>query len=545
MSVKLKAPGRGRAGFPPIIPVVSIVLLIVAGGLFTLELQRFSDEQVRLAAGVRVAGVDVSDLLPAEAVNRWERTYAEPIVLYYEDSPILLDPGAIGFRTNREQMLAEARSISDVEVGFWVRFFNHLLQQEQSQGVAVPLYAEYQANLLEQYLRDIAIRYDRPSGAAGYDVATLTTFAGSGGYQLDIPRAMTLIDEALRRPNNRMVVLPTGGTDATRPRIETLRDLIIAYLDAEGFIYDGTTTVASVFILDLQTGEEVNLLGDVAFSAASTVKVSIMIDYFRTLDFAPSPEEAWLMANSLLCSNNSSSNLIMQIIGNNDIRAGLTNVSNTAAFVGARNTYIAAPFVLAEGQAPISVGIPQTAPNPNFNTDADPFNQTTTEDLATQFAMIYDCANYGSGLMTAYGNNEFTQQECRRMLNLMSANDLERMLQGGIPQGVTISHKNGWLGNVHGDAGIVFPPNGRNYVIAVFLWEQGEFFSFDRAWPLMEGISRATWNYFSPDQPMLTPRGDLPVTAQECEGNFLPPDPSSVNLDDINAWRNGDPSPIP
>ena len=121
-----------------------------------------------------------------------------------------------------------------------------------------------------------------------------------------------------------------------------------------------------------------------------------------------------------------------------------------------------------------SIPAPRTTPNPNFNTGADPYNQTTTEDLGTLFSMIYDCAYYGSGLMAAYPDGDYTQTECKQMLELMSANDLGRLLQGGIPPGTRISHKNGWLEDVHGDAGIVFPPNGNNYVIAVFVWKNTE-----------------------------------------------------------------------
>ena len=136
------------------------------------------------------------------------------------------------------------------------------------------------------------------------------------------------------------------GADGSRIGINALHDLIIAYLDSQGFIYDGQSTVASVFIMDLKTGDEVNINSDVAVSAASTVKVSILIDYFRHLLFAPNDDEAFLMAQSLLCSNNSSSNLIMQIIGNNDIFAGIADVTNTRPeYLGARNTYISAPLV--------------------------------------------------------------------------------------------------------------------------------------------------------------------------------------------------------
>ncbi|NJL55290.1 serine hydrolase [bacterium] len=293
--------------------------------------------------------------------------------------------------------------------------------------------------------------------------------------------------------------------------------------------------------MDLRTGEELNLLGDVAFSAASTIKAAIMVDYFRYLNNPASQDEAWLLANSLLCSNNSSSNLLMQISGGGtDVFPGLLNVTDTAQYVGARNTFISAPFVEGvAGQQLGSVQVPATSPNAAFSTVPDPFNQTTAEDMGTLFGMIYDCANYGSGLMTAYPDGTFTQRECRQMLELMSANDLLRLLQGGLPAGTRISHKNGWTNEMVGDAGIVFPPNGNDYVIAVYLWEETEddFQDFTRLWPLVEGISRAAWNYFSPEEALMTPRTDLPPTAQECEGNYLPPNAAAVNLDNINAWR--------
>lgn len=527
---------RRKRGFP-IIPLLSTALLLAAIGLFVFELLSFSQQEDRLPSQLRVANINVGNLTMAEAVNRWDETYFSPITLYYENSPILLDPASVGFTISEDLMRAQVQRTRSTEGGFWFRFFNHLTGQELQQAVDIPLIAEYQEALLEQFLQNIAQRYDQPPGKATYDVATLTTFPGSSGFVLDVNKSMELIEAALFDPVNRTVVLPTRDEASRGITIDTLRDLIIDYLDSNGFIYDSQSSIASVFIMDLLTGEEINLLSDVAVSAASTIKVAILIDYFRYLPFAPSREEAWLMANSLLCSNNSSSNLIMQLIGNNDLFRGIQDVTETAQYIGAENTFITAPFVLGvAGQQLGSIPAPPTSPNANYNTQPDPFNQTTTEDLGTMFAMIYDCAFYTSGLMAAYPNGEFTQQECQQMLNLMSANDLQRLLQGGIPPGTTISHKNGWLENIHGDAGIVFPPNGRNYIIAVFLWEDGDFFDYNRAWPLIEGISRAAWNYFSPESALTAPRQDLPVVAQECEGNFLPPF-DQLDLNNINAWR--------
>jgi beta-lactamase class A len=542
--------GTKRRRSLPAVQIASVLLLLAAIGLFVWNLVRYSEGQGLLPADVSVGGISVGALSPREAATRLEEAYSESVVLYYEGSPIVLEPGVVGFRTNADAMVAAARAQGDVEGGTWTRFVNSLLGRQSIQTINISLTADYQRSLLDQFLRDVAARYDRPSGSAGYDLQTLTIRAGAEGYQLDLNTALPLVDAALHDPVNRSVVLPVITSSVNVGNIDTLRDLIVAYLDSKGFIYDGQTTIASVFIMDLKTGEEVNLLGDVAFSAASTIKVAILSDYYKRLWFAVPQEEAWLMANSLLCSNNASSNLMMQIIGERlpdtpgDIFTGITDVTQNASYVGARNTYITAPLFLGiEGEQLGSVPAPQTSPNPNFSANPDPYNQTTAEDMGTLFSMVYDCANTGSGLMAAYPDGEYTQNECRQMLELMSANDLQRLLQGGIPAGVRIAHKNGWVNDMSGDAGIVYPPNGRDYVIAVYLWEQTEFQDYTRLWPLIEDISRAAWNYFSPEEPLVAPRTDLPATAQECVGNFLPPE-GQVNLDDINAWRNQPPAEV-
>ena len=527
---------RRRARRIPILPIFSWLFVMLGIGLLTLELIRFSQQVDRLGADVRVGGVEVGGLSAAEAVRRWEQLFAQPLTLWYNDSPILLDPADIGFRTDRDTMLAAAGAATAGNAAFWSEFVGYLTGQQAQSSLNVPLIADYQLPVLRQYLQNIAARYDREASSGGYDVTTLTLRPGNTGFALDLDAALPLIDRALRDPINRQVALPVNSASGASGSLDSLRELIIAYLESEGFSYDGPGSVASVFIMDLQTGEEMNLLSDVAMSAASTIKVGIMINSFRTLLLAPDNDISFLMAQSLLCSNNSSSNLLMQVAGRNDLFAGIAQVTNTLQTLGARNTYLSAPLFLGGDQVLGSIPAPLTSPNATYRTNADPFNQTTAEDLGTIFAMIYDCANYGSGLMTVYPE-DFNQQECRQMLELMSANDLNRLLQGGLPAGTRISHKNGWLEDVHGDAGIVYAPNGRNYVIAVFLWEDGDFFSYTRAWTMIEGISRAAWNFFVPEQPLIAPRPDIPIdmTAEDC-AVFSPPY-GQVNLDNINAWR--------
>lgn len=550
MSVSIRL-GQHRRRQSPLLLLISIIMVLAGVGLFIFELTDFTQGENRLPAGLSVAGVNVGGQLQNRAQAAVEQAYTDPVTLYYRENPIILNPDTVGFRMSSNAMIADAMTSGEAGGGFWRRFANYLFGQDQIAIEDIPLRADYQTTALRAFLEDIALRYDRPGGRAGYDPSTLMTFPGEQGYILDIDEAMTLIDAALRRPTDRIVQLPVGAGEFSQPSLNTLEQLIISYLDTQGFVYDGLSSVASVYIQDLTTGDELHINSDVAFTAASTTKVGILIDYYRILDHEPTQDDAWLMANSLLCSQNSTSNLIMSnILGGGDQFEGIASVTNTLQTVGATNSYITAPFVDGSaGQVFGSIEAPDTNPNPNFDTGADIYNQTTAEDLGTLFTMLYDCANYESGLMVAYPN-DFTARECRQMLELMSANDLERLLQGGIPPNVRISHKNGWFGESTGNAGIVFPPNGRDYVIAVFLWEDTGargFQDYVRLWPLVEDISRAAWNYFVPEQVLRSRRTDLPNTAAECAPvdssgakthNYLPPY-GQVDLNNINGWRDG------
>jgi beta-lactamase class A len=546
---KFMKPRRRRV---PMLLVLSSLMLLGALGLTIYELASFTLREDRLAAGISVAGVRVGGMTQDQAIAAVEEAYAAEVRLLYQGYPITLMPNSVGFRLSTSAMFAEARAASESGGGFWERFLEYLLGQAEVVISEVPLVADYQTTALRTELDNIAARYDQPGSRGGFDVQSLTTFGGGAGYEMDTDAAIEAIDMALRRPGDRIVNIPIieGSLDG-RPGMSTLRDLITAYLDSVGFLYDGQTSVASIYIQDLTTGEEINILGDVSFTAASTAKVGILLDYFRRTAAEPSQDEAFVLANSLLCSANSSSNFIMKGFNDNgDVFRGLQSVTDTVQALGAHNTFLIAPFIDGSEQELGSIPAPTTVPNPDKNTDPDPYNQTTAEDLGTLFGLIYDCAEYGSGLMAVYPNGEYTQQECRRMIELMSGLDLRRLIQGGIPTGVRVSQKNGWVGEVTGNAGIVYPPNGHAYIISVFIWEDTGATGFQdylRLWPIIEDISRATWNYFVPEQPLLARRTDLPAAAQECirtdtAGNrinvYLPPY-GEVNLDDIDSWRNG------
>lgn len=546
--------GERQRGFQfPVLAIVSALLLLVTIVLAMLELVAYSDTRDSLPTDLTVAGIPVGGLSEADARARWESVYLkQPIQLSYEGSPIVLYPEEIGFRVASDVMLADARAQSAQAQSFWAGFWNYL-ERRPVAAVSVGLIAEYPEGALREYLEGIADRYDARPGGAEYNLDTLTFSAGRSGKRLDIDAAIPLIHRALLAPEaaNRRVVLPTEDLHAGDRDISSLRRAIIDLMTHMGFAYNGTQTMASVYIMDLASGEDVEILADVPHSARSVIKIPIMINLFRE-KLLVSQEEAYLLAESILCSNNSASNYLMQLAGQGDswqpqLRDGLKQVSCTAQEAGAVHTYISAPLYVADRayQFEAAVCRPTVPANTAYNTNPDPYAQTTAQDIGFLLTQIYDCARHNSGLRAIYPD-DILQTECEQMLQLLSGNRIDRLLELGLPPGTPIAHKNGWGIETSADGGIVFSPGG-DYVIVVFTWEEdldGNNLPTLLSWEVIEEISRLTYNYFNPNAPLLTRREPLnPYGAIDCVSFMSTEDVNLTNINENRLDENGLPLP--
>jgi len=541
----------------PVLEILSSMLLFGAIILGMLELVEYSSTKDDLPTDLTIAGIPVGGLSEADVQIRLEEIYVDqPVQLFYLGSPIVLDPVEVGFRLNAEAMLAEARAQSTQSQDFWAGFWNFLGRRPVA-AVTVPLNAEVVESNVRDYLLALKERYDIQPGDAGFDLGTLTFRSGQMGQGLDVDAAVPLVMEALVQPEapNRRVDLPTLQVGGAEGGMETLRQAILDLMANRGFVYNGDETLASVYVMDLATGEEIGILEDVRHSGVSTIKIPIMINLFKQ-KLLMDQESAYLLTESILCSNNASSNLLMQVSGATgdittaeaQLRNGLNQVSCSAQELGAEQTYISAPLWVADRAYEFEAAVcrPQTQGNPDFNAATDPYAQTTAEDMGMLLTQIYDCANNGSGLMALYPD-DITQTECRQMLEVLSGNRIGRLIELGVPEGTRVAHKNGWgPPGTSADAAIVFSPGG-DYVLVMYTWEldkDGNNLPTLQAWELIEDVSRLTYNYFNPSQPLLEPRQPLnPLGAIDCV-TVMSPD--QVNLDDIDANRvdeNGEPLP--
>lgn len=485
-----------RRGGPDLLRWVSITLMLAAVALTFYELVAYSRVRARLPEGLTIAGVPVGGLDRSAALERLLQVYSTTVELQYGDQLIHLTPASVGFRLDTETMLAAAeldRTSGDFWSGFWDFLWNR-----PGEAASVPLRSEYSQAQLETALRDIAARYDQPGEPVEPIPGSPNFQAGSTGSVLDVGRAMELVGRALNTSTDRRISLPVVETTPERPTLSTLGKLLRQNIDVAGF--DG---LVDLYLMDMRTGEELQLayLGHndipvdpgVAFTAASTIKIGIMVAYYRSFGEPLDPEADRLMRQMITLSGNDPADWLTQRIGAFD---GPLKVTDTLRKLGLESTFIAGYFKL--GSELMRVYRTPGNQRTDINTRPDIYNQTTAAEIGMLMADIYQCANGGGSLLAVFPG-EITPSECRHMLDLLAENHIGVLIEAGVPEVTRVAHKHGWTESPLrwlSDVGVVYTPGG-DYVLSAFLWNDPEMI-WEPTSELVAELSRAVYNYFNP-----------------------------------------------
>jgi hypothetical protein len=490
-----------RRDGPDYLRWISIGFLLIAVAIVFYELVAFSRERARLPDQLVIAGVPVGGLDKTEALERLLQVYSTPLELHYESEIILLNPSAVGYRLDTEVMLA-ASELARTGTDFWSGFWDFLWNRPGEQA-SIPLKSEFSQSEIENSLRDISSRYDQPPKPAEPIPGSPTFSAGEAGQVLDVARARELISEILNKPSDRVVILPVVSQLPPRPSLPTLEILLKQNLEVAEF-----NGLGVMYLQDLQTGDEIHfaLLGgeeidvtpDIAFTAASTIKIGVMTTFYRYFD-PPLDEEAerWLYEMIVLSGNATSDWLVERLELNDEIgNPGPVVVTNTLRDLGMESTFLGGYF---RAGAPLLIQ-PQTSGNqrPDITTSPDPYNQTTASEIATLLVDIYRCAQGGGAIRAAFGQ-DVSVEECDHMLDLLSQNKLGYLIEAGVPEGTRVAHKHGYTDSPLDyvvDTGIVYTPGG-NYVLSVFLWNDPPMI-WDPTARMVSDLSRAVYNFFNP-----------------------------------------------
>lgn len=480
---------------------LSLALTLVSVVLFVLQLARFSRMWANLPAGLSMGGIPVGSLNRAEAAERLLQVYSVPVELHYEGAPIQLNPSVVGFEIDMESMLAAAE-LERISQPFWSAFWNYLWGRPEG-NVDIPLRIVYSEDRLRQYLEnEIAARYDRPPTPAMPVVGTTSFQPGSQGTELDIERSILLIDTALRSTSDRVVTLPLRTTDPSRPDFRNLEVLLRQTIEVSG--YDG---IAGLYLYDLQTAQEVNILmeadttistpPDVAFTASSTIKIPILISVFRRLNEPPDAETQRYLEEMIGESSNAAADWLME--NRLDAFRGPLIVAEDIQQLKLDDTFLAGYFY--SGAPLLQVISTPANSRTDITTDPDPYSQTSPSEIGMLLLDIYQCAENGGGTLPAVYPGEITQEECVQMIDILTLDHLGNMIQGGVPDGTRVAHKHGWVidnfGVIHdmSDAAIVYTPGG-NYVLVVFLYHPTQLIFNDGA-DLVKDLSQGVYNFYN------------------------------------------------
>lgn len=473
--------------------ILLIALLVLGASYLLYQGFLFWRAMDKLPPSTTIAGVPVGGLTPDAARDAINEHFLSPVVvLNGEERAAELMPQDAGFTIDTESMLAEARAEWQAQE-MWRRYAEFVIGLSP-RPIVVPIRAGHDDATLTTRLDTIADFIDRP--AQGPQLLADTGEIQPGQPGLIVDRAMTLeqMRSALYSPDDRRVSLTLIEQPAPEWDMRVLQDAIENQLASfEGF--------ASVFILDLQTGEEVRINSDVAVSALSIMKIAIFVQTYRALDNPPNDYEQELLLSTATASSNHSANLLLHIIaGQDNTYEGAAVLTREMRHMGMTNSFMAVPYDAAVVPSRPGTYATPANENPTINTNPDLTMQTTAEDIGGLLAMLYYCAKGEGGLLAIYPG-EITQEECQAIVDLMVQNVEGNLIRFGVPDGVRVSHKHGWSFNEHGDAGIVYSPGGDFVIYTLLAQPESDWLSSEYSFPFLWEISRSAYNYFNPDNP--------------------------------------------
>jgi beta-lactamase class A len=498
-----------------------ILLLLGVGSLFLLyQAFLYNRARDRMPADMTVAGLEVAGLTVEQVADLLTEHYMAPVTIHHRQESVEMNPVDVGFILDLDAMLREAEEQAAPEDA-WLGYAEFILGRS-FEPIEIELHATHDRERLTQHLELLTSFMDQPATGPRLVEETESFEMGRPGFVTDLEQSLPVVEAALYQPENREVQLVIVDQEELPFDMNVLGESI----QRETQAFNG---LGSFFIMDLKTGEELGINEDIALSGLSVVKIAILLETFRALDYEPDSDQLKLINETAVESGNYSANLLLDIVaGQDNAYLGVDILTESMQRLGLENTYIVTPY--EEPDRP-GMGSRITPANSRLDitTYPDPTMQTTAEDMGTLLSMIYYCAQGGGTLLAVYPE-ELTPAECQAVIDFLSLNVEGNLIRFGVPEGVKVAHKHGWAGNTHGDAGIVFSPGG-DFVLVEFLSQPDtDWLVHDISFPILREISREVYNFFNWEDPYF---GINPLLEEEGEETEQPePTPEPPVEDD-------------
>lgn len=478
---------------------LTVSLMVAATFFLLIKLFQYATVRSNYPTGLTIAGVDVGGLSKEQASEVLINQFLEaPVVIYHGQERFEMAPSRAKFQLDLSTMLSQAdfeRAQQDFWAGFWGFLWGRPVEVSP-----VSIIATHDREALRDVLLDIGALMDRPSQPPQPVPQSFSFQYGESGLKTDVEASFADVEVALYRPTSREAHLVVRPDAIKRPEQNLLVRLLVNNLQDFEQLHRG---VGSLFIMDLQTGREITFNPTVPMSGMDILKVPIVLELYRVLDQPPTLTQRQYISDTLTTAqDNTAANQLLGIIsGQNDPYIGAQMVTDSMQKLGLQNTFMTLPYdaeprpgIVARRDTPANTA-------GNVLTLPTPYIQTTVEDIGTLLSLIYYCAEDMGGSFTAVFGDAITTDECRTILAFMIENSIGSLIEEGVPPTVPVAHRQGWLADTHGDAGIVFSPGG-DYVIVQFLYKPN-WLEWEVSSPLLANLSRATYNFYNFDQPYL------------------------------------------
>lgn len=477
---------------------LSILCLAAAGVLAFRQAKAYERTRGVLPAGSTVAGLPAGNRTPEEAGRQALIAYAlTPVELRYQGAVIHIDPAQAGQTVDAAGMVAEAKSTQQGETlqGYWASLWNR-----PSAAVEIPLKCAVDDAKLRSFLDEtLRPRYEQSPTRAVPDPGGTAFLPGQPGVELALDSAIPAVTSAFCDRENRAVEITSQEVPAQPPAKDALEFSFTSLVQSSGF--DG---LIELYYQDLRTGEEIHMaLNDgqpvepgVAFTAASTIKIPVMLSAYKQVDGALPDTLRQKMAEMIDLSDNASTDAVMESVLDENIAP--VQITQDIRALGLQNTFLAGFFY--PGAPLLDRYTTPANQRTDLSTDPDMYNQTTAGDMGLLLAGIYHCASDGTGTLVETFGAAVTQAECKEMVDLLAANRKAVLIEAGLPEGTRMGHKYGWVtdfedGLLHtaSDAAIVYTPGG-DFVLTAYLYH-AEQLQWDSSQNLVAYLTAAAYNY--------------------------------------------------
>lgn len=237
--------------------------------------------------------------------------------------------------------------------------------------------------------------------------------------------------------------------------VYTTKELTSLKNTLESQIVQNPNLDVSIFVWDSTNGNYVDIKGEKPFPAASIIKIPVLISLYKAIENGKLKKTDTIPLEEYYRTEGSGS-LQYQAKGLSLSLANLARIMITDSDNSATNMIISAIGSMTDiNNDIISWGLNDTHIN-TWLPDLGGTNYTSAKDL---IVMLHNL-----------DNEDFLSLESRAdIFDYMGHVKNNRLLAAGIPENASIAHKTGDIGSMLGDAGIIYSPNGRKYIVAILV----------------------------------------------------------------------------